>query len=190
MREALKEGMPEWLEGVPIECIHLYEADERSNPPKKYGDELEDNWVLNEKGRTMVFVDWPQHVIKDRMTKSQKCARDNLFRGDPKGEGYYTDTDEPNEKLNYNWVDDKTIDFQDAYDRGFDRGFDKGHDKGYDLGWKAGHSKGYAQRAALATKPSTPSSNAEKSWVQAGSDEDAAGSGSGARGAVASRQGP
>ena len=161
-----------------------------SYPPKKWGDELEDTWVLNEKGRTMVFIDWPQHVLKARTTKSMKCASDNLFRGDPNGDGYYTDTDEPSEKTGSYWApitEDEKTSWKDAYDKGFDRGFDKGHDKGYDSGWKAGYSKGYAQRAALATKPSTPSSKAEKSWVQAGSDEDAAGSGSGERGAVASR---
>ena len=162
-----------------------------SYPPKKWGDELEDTWVLNEKGRTMVFIDWPQHVLKARTTKSMKCASDNLFRGDPKGDGYYTDADLPNEKMgSYNGVDEKTDFFQDAYDRGFDRGFDKGHDKGYDLGWKAGYGKGYAQRGALATKASTPSSSADKSWLQAEADEDAAASCSGERGAVASRQKP
>ena len=144
--------------------------------------------MLNEKGRTMVFVDWPQHVLKARASKAKES--ECYAKGTPKGEGYYTDTDEPNEKNNYNWVDDKTIDFQDAYDRGFDRGFDKGHDKGYDLGWKAGYGKGYAQRGALATKASTPSSSADKSWLQAEADEDAAASCSGERGAVASRQKP
>ena len=135
----------------------------------------------------MVFVDWPQHVLKARTTKSLKseCEK-KRFQDDPKGDGYYTDNDEPNEKISSYWAPQGVDENLDAYDRGFDRGFDKGHDKGYDLGWKAGHSKGYAQRAALATKASTPSST-DESWLQAGSDEDAAGRGAGERGAVASR---
>ena len=162
VKEALKEGMPEWLEDVPVECIHLYAADERVYPPRYWADELEDTRVINEKGRTMVFVDWPQHVLKARKNKIlQSSDGDDLQ--EPKGSGYYTDKDEPSDKTGSYWTplneDEKTC-WRDAYDKGFDRGFDKGHDKGYDSGWNHGYNKGFAQRGALA---STPSST-DKTW--------------------------
>ena len=139
VKETLKTEMKEWLEDIPIEKIELYIADESVYPPLKDGDQLDNRWVLNEKGRTIVHVEWPNGL---RACDQKGGRHDDDYDQSYSGRGYYEDDGKPmSEKDDGYWH----LGFDTGFDKGFDKGFQKGQD-GFKRGFKEGYQRGYEAR--------------------------------------------
>ena len=141
VKETLKTEMKEWLDDVPIEKIELYIADESAYPPLKDGDQLDNRWVLNERGRTVVHVEWPNGL---RACDQKGGRHDDDYDQSYSGRGYYEDDGkEMSEKDDGYWH----LGFDTGFDKGFEKGFQKGQGQdGYKSGFKEGYKRGYEAR--------------------------------------------